>query len=423
MRKTTGLFAASGLAVAGLALTAGVQAQTIDNNFSRDHAVSVADRQHPEFKPLGLNLGAFAVNPTVEAGLGYNDNILYTQSNETSAALIRIAPAVSGATTWSRHALSFKLGAVSDAYSDASTENTTSWNASINGRLDINSSASLNGGLSHNRTYESRASYISNPLAEKPVPIDIDVVSIGTTLVSNRVKFVGGLRNQTENYHTVNSTAGGTISQDYRDLKTTAESGRIDYAVSPSFALFVAGEANQRRYDLSSLNDSDGYFLAVGTSFEIGALARGDIQLGTISQDYKNLTSGKLTSGYAHAKVEWFPTQITTVTGLLDRGYYENPTSGATSSGVLTTNAGVTVDHELLRNLLVTGNYTHISYDFRNGDRTDTSDTLSASGRYSISRRVALVARLSHQKYDSSGLNAIRSFDDNALLLSAVLSY
>jgi len=419
MTKGVYVAAGAGLVLAGFA--AGADAQTIDNNFSRDRSTAVLERAHPEYAPLGLRLGAFNVNPSLGVGLGFNDNVFYTSTNKKADAFLELAPTVKGQTTWSRHALSFNVGAVGNWYSKQTSENATAWDALFAGRLDISSASSLSGSISHGRSYELRSSYEANPNESEPVPIDRNRIAVDLVLVGNRLKFQGGLSQTDLTYHDVTTIGGAPLPMSYRNFKTSIATARADYAISPSISVFLATEANQRRYDVSTKNDSDGLILAVGSSFELGALVRGTVQLGTIQQDYKNLAVGKVSSGYANAKVEWFPTEITTVTGTISRSYYDTPTSATTATPTLYSSTAIVVDHELLRNLVLSAGLKFSTYEPKSINRKDRSHSLDLGARYLVNRRVTLVAGYGYEKYTSKG--SARNFTDNSAKVSVLLQY
>jgi hypothetical protein len=397
-------------------------AQTINNNFSRDRSVSVAQRARPEYAPLGLRLGAFRLSPTLTAAAGYNDNVFYTETNEKSSGILVIAPRVSGATTWSRHALAFNVGAISESYGSASSENSTEWNANLSGRLDINSAASVAGDITHARTYESRYGYQSVAAAAERTPIDSDRANLSVTLIGNRLRFIGALGTSKETYGDVPSQLGGTIFQGYRDMTTMSLSGRVDYAISPALSVFVSVAKNERDYEAAVLNDSEGSILAVGSSFDISALARGEVQVGSFEQTYKG-SVGKQSNAYINALVEYFPSPLTTVTGTANRYFADYPSATGAGTTALNTRLGLSVDHELLRNLILSAGIQSQRYEFQGIDRDDKGFTVNLGGRYLLNRRVSLEAAYTYRKYESEGAAAFRNFTDNALLASVVLAY
>jgi len=420
MNKKT-LFAATAVSALVMIQTGIATAQSVDNNFQRDTSVGVNERAKTEYTPLGVEAGAFMIQPSVGVNVGSNDNVTYTETNKKSSSYLLLTPGFEGHSGWSRHMLEFGLETYLINYSDLSSENQANWKLYADGRYDISSRINVTGSIAHDRNTESRSSPIADPNAAKPVEVDTDGASLGVTVVGNRLRFIGTAATSKQQYHDVASVLGGTISEGYRDITFYTLGGRLDYALSPNVSLFASVEGNQRRYEQSSIADSDGSTISVGASFDLNHLARGEVRVGSFSQDYKDVSLGKLTNAYYNAKVEWFPTEITTVTGSANRSYVETRSFGATTA--LDTSLGLSVDHELLRNLILSASYGGDKYEFSGIDRTDNRSTFSLAGRYFMSRRLSLAVTYTHDKLTSDGAQAFRSYKDNVLQVGLMVKY
>jgi hypothetical protein len=411
-------------AVSAMVLVApAAMAQTIDNNFSRDRGKSVLERSRAEYAPLGLRLGAFNANASVDSSLGYTDNLFYDDTRKDGDANLYLKPSVDLSSTWSRHGLAFGAASEVIRYSSRDTENTSGWNAYARGRLDVSSAASLSADISHDRSYESRSSFQASQNALKPVPVDVDRAALSGTFVGNRMRLIGTLSTSSESYGRVSADNGGFVDSSGRDVTTNVASARVDYAVSPSVAVFVYAESNDRAYDTNRNFDSKGSIISVGASFEVTGLSRGELQVGSLKQDYKSLSSGNQSTTYVNGKLEWFPTPLTSVTGKLSRNVNDTPNISGGSVSAIATSTSLGVDHELLRNLILSAEYKHFSYDFSGIDRSDAGDTLTLSGRYYMNRRVSLDAAIRHEKYNSSGSQSFRDYTSNWLRLGLTWRY
>lgn len=416
------------LSAAAAALAAGsTQAQTVTNNFSRDRNTAVTDRYQPGYEPLGVKAGVWQLNPTVTVTVGGNDNIYYVPSNKEGSAIVTVSPNITGRTTWSRHELSFNAGIDSNLYTSQSDENNTGYNLGASGRLDITSRAMVSGNVRHLTSFEPRSAYQADVEAAKPVRIDSNAAELQLTLIGNRLRFIGAVSTRTDDFKDVPRRAGfpGTpiIFQRYRDLTTNGVNARLDYAISPALSIFATAAANNRRYDTATINDSDGTVLAIGTSFDISALARGEVQLGTVTQDYKDPTVGKQKSGYVNARVQYFPTSLTTLTGTLNRDFVDYPGSGGTTRTALNTSVGLSVDHELLRNLIVSASARGQKFEFDGVDRNDTGKTITIGARYLMNRRISLDTKYSYVTYKSEGTQAFRDYNANVVMVSLTFAY
>jgi hypothetical protein len=116
--------------------------------FARDANVGVLDRPHPDYAPLGIQLGGFELEPTLAISNEYNDNILAVDTNKTSDDIFHIAPAVALVSNWSTNQLTvYGKGNFSQYVSDTS-QDTQSGIIGTAGRLDVTQSLGLAGGAS-----------------------------------------------------------------------------------------------------------------------------------------------------------------------------------------------------------------------------------------------------------------------------------
>ncbi|HVZ29393.1 MAG TPA: outer membrane beta-barrel protein [Asticcacaulis sp.] len=427
MTKTQLLSMTAGLAIVmGLAAaqSAGAQA-TVDNNFGRDRSVAVNDRAKTDYQPLGIRLGAFMANPQIGVSLNSNDNVFYDDAKKKSDVVLEVTPSVEVASDWSRNALAFGISSAIDQYGSATTENATSWNAHASGRYDISSHVNVFGNLSHDDGVLSRSDPLASTNSAKPTKRQFDNITTGFTLVGNRLRLIAQTSQREETYHDVLDNVGGTIPEHLRNLTTYTGSVRVDYALSPNVSVYVNGELNRRKYDdfNQARFNAKGSILSVGTSFDLDKLARGEIEVGSVNQTQKYQPAlGKQTSTYVNGKVEWYPTEITTVTFNAGTNFTDAGLSGAPTA--LVTRAGVNVDHELLRNLILSAGLNGEKYAFKGLDRTDTRQRLSFAANYFLSRRVVLNASFNHDQLKSRGAAAYnKPFTDNNIQVGIVLKY
>jgi hypothetical protein len=427
MKKTQLLSMAAGMAIVmGLAAAQSAGAQTtVDNNFGRDRSVAVNERAKTDYQPLGLRLGAFMANPQVGVALISNDNVFYDNAHKKSDIILEVTPGVEISSDWSRNALAFGVSSAIDQYGSATTVNATSWNVHANGRYDISSHANVFGALSHDDGVESRSDPFASTGGVKPTKRQFDTINMGFTLVGNRLRLIAQTTQRDESYHDVLDSHGVTVPEHLRDLTTYTGTVRVDYAISPNVSVYVNGELNRRNYDnfTAAINNTKGSILSVGTSFDLDKLARGEIEVGSISQHFKYQPSiGKQSSTYVNGKVEWYPTELTTVTFNAGTNYSPAGLTGANSA--LTTRGGVTIDHELLRNLILSAGVGGEKFEFSGIDRTDTSQRLTLAANYFLSRRVVLNVSYGHMQLKSRGAQAYaKPFTDNSIQVGIVLKY
>lgn len=399
-----------------------VSAQDLGSNFKRDKNVTVRDRPRPDYEALGIKAGGFTVYPRVTGSVEYNDNIYANDVLVESDTIWRVKPEVAARSNWSRHALNAFASATINRYTDFETENTEEYTLGVNGRLDIVRGSNITGSAQYQKLTEPRTSPQSPVSSAKPIEYELLTGKLTAVKEFNRVRLTGRLSDYDYNYDDGATFLGAPVDQDFRDRNEFYFGGKAEYAVSPDTALSLSILANNKDYDLAtSGRDSDGYVATVGANFELTDVARGDIAVGYMKQSYDNPLYDKIDGFSAEGKIEWFPTALTTVTATGGRTIEESVAGGA--PGYISNNIGVNVDHELLRNVLLSANASYGKDNYEKIDRDDKRTGAGASVAYLLNRRVGLFLTYTYLKQDSSGADNGTSFTDNKLAASVALQF
>lgn len=404
---------------------ASAQAAT-DSNFARDRSVSVRQRAHPGYEALGVSLGAFTAYPKVAIGVEHNDNIYGASTNEVSDVVWRVQPEVVVASNWSRHSLQAYARGSINRYNDFDSENSEDFTVGATGRLDITRRANVTAGAQYASLTEPRTSSSSPVLAAHPIEYDQTSAFVTAGREFNRLKVSARLDYAKFDYQDGRTTAGAVVEQDDRDRTNTSLTARADYAVSPATALFVQVSGNKRDYRLSKpavalIRDSDGVEALAGANFEIGAVMRGELGVGYIKQSYDDPAFKTIDGMGARALVEWFPTELTTVTLNGSRTVEDSGIPG--SSGYLSSNVGGQIDHELMRNVLLTGQLSYGKDEYEGVDRNDKRLNAGVSATYLMNRHVGLTVGYSYFDQKSDGLAAGGDFKVNKVGASVTLQF
>ncbi|MFC4723676.1 outer membrane beta-barrel protein [Glycocaulis abyssi] len=394
--------------------------------WDRDRNVSVTQRPRPEYDALGLRSGAFIWRPALELGVEFNDNIFATATNEESDTIFVIAPSVTVDTTWSRHAFNAFANARRNEYADFGSESTTDYSLGAGGRLDIHRGTSVGASASHSRGTEPRTSAGAAGFAAEPIRFDTTTFAIGAEHTFNRLRLRGGYDFAKSDYDDARLIGGGIASQDFRDQDMHRFTLRGDLAISPDTALFARYRYNQRDFRLAppavaTNRDSDGYTFDVGVEFDLGGLARGEIGVGYMKQEYDSPAFGTVDGVSIDGMLEWFPTQLTTLTFTASRGIEDSGI--AASSGYLGTAVSAQADHELLRNVILTARLDYANDEYQGIDREDQRWGATVQATYLMNRNVGLSASYSHLDQSSSGTAGPRDFRTNRFVIGVVLQY
>lgn len=386
-----------------------------ENPFGRDRNVSVLEREHPEYTPEPIQVGSLEVMPRIAAGLGYDDNLFASRTDRIDDAYVRIRPRIS--VVRPSQELRLSLGGELDLlrYLDQISENSTNYTLNVGALSTVSRSTSLNLQARHGRFSEERASPDSPTGVTRPNRFTLNEASATLTRTFNRLRLRGVLDFEQRDYRDGRTPVGDVVDQDFRDHHEVTATGISEYALSPSIGFFVAGSYNRRDYrerdGLVPARDSEGYELALGSSFEIGRLMRGSLRGGYLRQDYRAAQFEDVSGFLVRGELAYFLTPLVTLTGTIDRGVRETGVAGAT--GYLATNMTLRADYELLRNLILSAGAELEKRDFANVDRKDDRWTYRASAAYSVSRQVALRADVQRRTQSSWGATPGREFEEN----------
>ncbi|GGG94067.1 hypothetical protein GCM10007420_06920 [Glycocaulis albus] len=394
--------------------------------WDRDRNVSVTQRPRPEYDALGIRSGAFIWRPQLELGVEFNDNIFATATNEESDTIFVINPSVTVDTTWSRHAFNAFADVRHNEYADFGSESTTDYSLGAGGRLDIYRGSSVGASASHSRGTEPRTSAGAAGFAAEPIRFDTTTFAIGAEHTFNRLRLRGGYDFAKSDYDDALLIGGGVASQDFRDQDMHRFTLRGDLAISPDTAVFARYRHNQRDFRLSppavaTNRDSDGYTFDVGVEFDLGGLARGEIGVGYMKQEYDSPVFGSVDGVSVDGLLEWFPTQLTTFTFTARRGIEDSGI--AASAGYIGTSVSAQADHELLRNVILTARVDYANDEYQGIDREDERWGATVQATYLMNRNVGLTASYSHLDQSSSGTAGPRDFSTNRFMLGVVLQY
>ncbi len=365
----------------------------------QDRNVSVRDRARPEYDPLGLRFGGFDLHASLDLAATSTDNLFAEETDTDSDIILEASPRARLSSHWSRHALAIEAGGTLPSHQDFSSEDVNTGYLRGNGRLDIgsNTAISANAGVAH--LMESRVDPDRPPQTQPPVEYDETDMGIGIEHTFNRFR-VGAFaaRNQ---YDYDGAQAVRSFDQD-------SFTGRIEAEISPRIGLLLEATTDQRDYDNAPGLSSDGQTYLVGASLRLTDLLRGRLAVGQFSRDYDN---GISEDGLAvDANLEWYVTRLTTLT-FTGRRNTEDTVGANTVEPYIQTEYGARVDHELLRNLILTGGFMVGKRDYDVSNLTDDYNRVELGADYLLNRRWALRGRYTRDSV-SSDLPG-RDFDVN----------
>jgi hypothetical protein len=401
-----------------------------------DEDVGVSDKTHPDYQAAGIHAGGFIIYPRLTASFTYDDNIYAVQNGAVGDGIFSVQPEIDLESTWSRNAIAAYIRALENIYTKYATEDTSQYGLGLSGKYEFGDhesgeallTGSVNYGLDtlprsaanvgNNGSFEAPS---KNPIQYDDIPLDIQLSD-----TFNRLRLTGRFDFEDYDYHNGETAGGAEVFEKIFSHWTGTYTAKAEYAISPEAAVFLSAAYNNRQYELSLPSvpydsNSKGYNIAAGANFDITHLVRGEVQLGYVEQDYASKLFPVISGLSTRAQIEWFPTQMTTVTGTALRTVADSTVIGA--PGYLVTTGGLRVDHELLRNLIVTVNGSVTENRYQGTDRVDEIYGVGAAANWLLTRRVGLTIAYTHLDQQSSGTARGPSFGDNRVTLSTVLKY
>jgi len=364
------------LVALSIAMGTGSAAAQVDDEdfFIRDKYEAVTERAQPEFAPLPVRVGVFDARPEVDFSAGFTDNLFAATANEIDDTFVGFAPSVELDSTWSRHALGFSASLDHLEYSDTDSESRTNFGAGVDGRLDANESLFLFGSFRFDDLTEPRSNIASLQNASEPVEFTRSGGEAGAQYEAGRVRLRGSLGYRTFDFDDIELSNGLIQDQDFRDRDETSLAGRLSYAVERDWALFAEAVYTDNDYDPPNIfnaldRDSQGTIVRVGSDFELTSLLRGDVGIGYQQYEYADAAFEDVDGVSVAANVQWFVTQLTTISGGAQRNVIDPGL--VLSNAAVETTASARADHELRRNLILTGEAQFTNFDFENIDRND----------------------------------------------------
>ena len=356
--------------------------------------VTVEERRRPQFDPLGIRAGGFLIFPSLQVSGEYDSNVFATENNEDDDFGLLLRPRLTAVSQWSRHALNASLFGDFAIYEEFDENNYKDFGGSLNGRLDITRNDILFGELSLARRHEGRESPESVGSQDLVTYFD-GLARLGYRRDFNLVYVVVGGSVNRKDYNEED------LNEDRRDLIDLTGDLRIGYKVSPRFNLFVQGDYTIVRYDNDSGVDRDsrGFGFSVGTDVDITGILFGEARVGYIRREYDDDTLDSVSGPGGAAKLTWNVTGLTSLIFEAGGGIVETTQGGASAN--LQSAASAEVQHELLRNLILTGRLSFTRDDFQGIDRTDHTYRARVGARYLLNRNLSLDAGYEFATRDS----------------------
>lgn len=370
---------------------------------------TVTTRPHAETDAQGITAGSWVIYPSVDVSEKYNDNIYATNNTANNGGVVSdyittVSPDVVIRSNWNNGLFVFDANSQNGFYGSHTAENFNDYSFTANGRLDITRQQYIAVRGGYFSQHEDRTSP-NNDFGTKPTTYGLADGQLEYYNKLNRVSLTVDGQLTKYDYNDVLNAAGGFIPNKDRNRSEYVGSGRVGYEIQPLLEAFVKGEYSDRSYDHKTATDgyqrsSTGYVVTGGVAMDFGGVTFGEIGVGYMARDYDDTRFGTVSGVTANASLTWNVTPITTLKLGAQRTIEETITFG--SPGFLGTIGSFSVDHELLRNLLLNG-FARVSYnEYRDVGRNDTIVGGGAGATYLLNRYANVSVTYSRSNQDST---------------------
>lgn len=393
----------------------------ISPDFRRDRNVSVLERPHPDFDPLGYRVGSFLVNPALTVSPGFTSNVYTDNANKKSDAFLITQPSLSLTSDWNVHRLRLVASGDIRRYAKATVRNQNGWSASAIGRLDISQDLVIDLSGEAGRRFES-------PFSDDVVANTTNVssylqamVNARATYKTGRTRFVASLERSSFEFNSVDFIDRPSRDQGFRDRTMDRATAIADFALSPSLSLYAEIVYDRNNYENLLANgnanrDSNGYAVIGGTNFDLAGLMRGSVGVGYSRRDYRSSLYPDAKGLSVEAEVQFFPSPITNI-AITARRQIQDSALGSTGA-YLDNRFGIRIDHELLENLIIsTGADVARRRYFESPEFTDVA-SVTGEARFQMTRGLSFGGNLRYGSSRPHGNSLGNAFDEFQAVLS-----
>lgn len=377
---------------------------------------TVTSRNRPELAPPGVRAGVFRLEPTAEVGYVRHDNVFATDTGEEEDTIFLLHPELRLESGWSRHSLVLGGEGTVARYQDFDDEDYEDWRIHGDGRLDL-AAGEITLRLSHDDLHEARTSP-DDVGGIEPTTFTLDTVAIAWVHRPGRLSFRPDIRVTRIDFDAT-PAASGQVDNSDRDRDVQSAGLRIAYALADTYGVFVEGRTTavdyDRRIDFEGFErSSDARDLVVGTTLDLGGKTFGELYAGYRHWSYDDPRFRSIDGATFGIDLTWNPSGLTTLVASGGRTVESTTIVGA--AGIERTAFGLTVDHELLRNLILSARLATATEDFAGIDRSDDLQEAGFRASYLLNRRLYLHAGIEHEQRDTSGIQSNGQEYDLSLL-------
>ena len=352
---------------------------------------TVTDRVRPDYDAVGRRLGRFDFYPSLDFRMVNDDNIFADDDLKRDDWIAVVTPEVLLVSEWNRAELELGTNLEVGRYSDFDNEDYEDWRIWTEGATELGR-GQVTGELRYEDLRELRTS-ADDQRGIEPTTYSVGIWNAGYRGPFGDFDFRADLGQRLLEFDDTITLTGPESNRD-RDRTETRFRGRVGYSLSARFQPFVRVGITDINYDQQPNDEgffrsSFGWDVVGGTAIDLSGKTFGEVFVGYIEREYDDTRFVTIDGPIFGAELTWNITGLTTAQFSASRLIKATTITGA--SGILDTGVGFRIDHELLRNLILSLDTTYNEQDFEGIDRTDDIFGLQLEGVYLLNRYVHLL--------------------------------
>jgi hypothetical protein len=378
--------------------------------------VTVETRPRPDFDPFGVRLGGFRLDGFLEGGAGYDSNVFGRKRSVQGDGYATETGNVTLGSDWTRHAVGASANIDSRQFFDRRELSWTDWNVGGFGRYDFDARTNVEARYRHSREHLDVYNFdVQSAGIFKPVPFDSDEVQVSGTTRFNRLGLTGIGLYKTFRFEDVDINGQRQFTS-LNSFDTVIGAVGASYAFTPGRFVTATVRLQDISYEksVSRGRDSFTWVALLGFEYDFDGVWAGRIGVGYQQRDYNSPQFKTLEGPALEGRLSWSPTQLTTVTLNVARTIEESIRQDAVS--YQRTSAGLRVDHEFLRNVLLGAEIRADRREYARPSEQATDGVVQLSARYLLNRSVSVSGTYAYNRRLEATGNA-EIFDRNLIQL------
>ena len=387
--------------------------------------ISVASRPRADYLPIGGRIGSFFLYPELTVSGRYTDNVRANDAVKFGDGSVRAAGGAQVVSGFGRHELRAGGWFNRTFFLNHSDENASQYGGAVAGRADLPGTTVWLKGTAERRVLP-REDFNSPGNSRSPLSYNRLEGSVDVERKIARFSVGAGASVARLSYLNVVDDSGALLDQRWRDVSGSNFHGELGYALNPAFRIIARGEYNLMSYALPASDpaqpggldrDSHGWRMEGGVRVSLSRVVVGELRIGYLERTYDDPRLLATRGLSFHGDLLWNVTSLTSVRFNADRRIEE--AASTTAAGNRVTEFGVSVEHELMRNLIVTASGRHLHYQPL-GPTLAGDDWVGRVGaRWLINRRFTGTLEYRRSSRDMSDIT--RDFVQNAVTAGITL--